>query len=1266
MDIFTSLFKPANEPRHRRTLGLFALAYFLAYELASLFPDSAGVLVAIWPAGGIALAALLLNPRALWPALLCVIFATGVLAHLVSGRTFITGMGYMTANTLETGLSAWLITRLCGDRITFTRVNEIVALLLAATIINADTAFIGAGTAMLAGGKPFWSFYKNWWIADALGLLLVTPLIVLWRQKLTAWATASWKRRLEFLMLLTVSSAGAWLVFGVNQARFPIVLHPYMLCVVLLWMALRFGPRTATTTLALVGTIAITTTALGYGSYPLGGTTPTERLLMVQTFLGVIGGVGLLLAVSQTQRRESETLLRHSEARLRTIADNLPNSILYQVRRETDGAMNFLHLSANVERFIGQPIAAPLGNPTLVYERIVPEDRPILRAARNASLQTMDIFKATVRMRDAQDKVHWVQLCSTPRREADGRVVWDGICTDVTELKETRQALNSSEALLRQFIKYTPAAVAMFDQDMRYLQASDRWLADYRLNETDILGKSHYDVFPNLPDHWKQVHRRALGGVTESCEQDPFTRTDGSAEWLQWEIRPWLKPDGSIGGVIMFTQFITERRRMEDALRVSENRLRSAMQYSPIGMGLVALDGHWLEVNPALCRIVGYAPEELTGGSFRTLEHPADREAETDFIADLLGGALENYQSERRYVHKDGQVVWGQLNVSLVRNPDGTPRHFVFQIQNITERKRGMFDLITTNTRYARHEAALTTLTRNYVAEPGNLLPVLKRITEIVAKALDLQRVSVWRYNAERKVIGCDVLFEAAAQRHSSGAELGDTVAPAYFEALMNSDVIVAHDVERDPRAKDLWESYLRPLGITSMLDVPIHSQGQPIGVFCCEHVGEKRQWKPDEQTFVIAVANLVSMHLVQAERQTLEEQLRQAQKLEALGTLAGGIAHDFNNILAAIISFAELAKMDNPENGELHENLDQILKAGNRATSLVRQILWFSRQQKQTRQHLQLSSVLTEALGLMRATLPATIEIEQQLTDRLPDVLADAAQIHQVVMNLCANANHAMRGQPGRLRVELEAVTLTPELAAANPELRPGDYVRLRISDTGHGMDETTCKRIFEPFFTTKPPGEGTGLGLSVVHGIIKGHEGAISVESTPSQGSSFTILLPTAPGAKLTTDSQHHGIPTGNGERILFVDDEPDLCEAARRMIDRLGYQPVTFNSSEAAWKAIQTQPDDYDLIVSDVTMPVLTGPDLARNVLELRPKFPIILASGYAGDMTEQSLRELGVRELVAKPLDFQALAHAINRALRAPDSVQKSSPSHDHKN
>lgn len=1241
-----------NPARLRNCLIIIGVAYFLAHELAFQLPDSAGILVTIWPAGGIGLAALLMNPQSVWRWITPTLFAAGMLANLLSGRSFVASTGFMAANLLESLASAWLITKLCGPEIKFQRVKEIIALLAAATVVNAATAAIGAGTAIYATNKHFGSFFKNWWIADALGILLVTPLIVLWKKQGLGWRSeANWKRQLEFAVFILASGVGAWVVFGVNPARFVVVPHPYMLCVLVIWLALRFGPTATISALALVGVLAIGATALGRGNFPLGGSNLTEHLLMVQTFIGVMSIVGLLLATSQTERRASEALLRRHEALLRSVGDNLPDSMIYQVMRAADGTMKFLHLSASVERLNGFKPEAVLQDSSLIYNQVVPEDLPKVLAAREISARTMQVFKVTIQLRRADGQLRWMQLCSAPRALADGQIVWDGIETDVTELKQAQQALTASEALLEQFIKHAPAAVAMLDTDLRYLQTSDRWLTDYRLDGQDLIGRSHYEVFPDIPERWKEIHRRVLRGATESCEQDPFPRADGTMEWLRWEVRPWFRADGAIGGLIMFTQVITERRRIEDALRLSENRMRSAMQYSPIGMGLVALDGIWLEVNPALCRILGYAAEELIGRNFQVIGHPDDRGTELDFTTELLSGRQENFQVEKRYQHKNGELVWSQLNVSLVRNPDGSPRHFVFQIQNITERKRHLFDLITTNTRYARHEAALSTLTRSYVPDASALATVLQKITAVVARAMEVQRVSVWRYNASRSAIVCDSLFDASTNLHSAGTELAASAAPSYFRALTDAEVIVAHAADLDPRTRELQEVYLKTLGITSMLDVPIHSQGKAIGVLCCEHVGEKRHWKPDEQTFAVAVANLVSMQLIQADRQELEEQFRQAQKLEALGTLAGGIAHDFNNILAAIISFAELAKMDNSTNDELCENLDQILKAGNRAASLVRQILWFSRQQKQTRRSIQLSGVLTEALGLIRATLPATIEIDQRLAAALPDVLADGSQIHQVVMNLCANAAHAMRGKHGQLGIELDSLQIQDASNGLKYDLPQGNYVRLRISDSGHGMDESTRKRIFDPFFTTKLPGEGTGLGLAVVHGIVKGHDGSITVQSTPGQGTTFTILFPALPAA-LTTDRQNEGVaPKGNGERIVFVDDEPELCEAARRMIDRLGYVPITFNSSEAAWAAIRTKPDDFDLMVSDLTMPALTGPDLARNVLELRPQFPIILTTGYAGDMTEELLRDLGVTELIAKPLDYYSLATAINRALRS---------------
>ncbi|HEV7924344.1 MAG TPA: PAS domain S-box protein, partial [Verrucomicrobiae bacterium] len=342
---------------------------------------------------------------------------------------------------------------------------------------------------------------------------------------------------------------------------------------------------------------------------------------------------------------------------------------------------------------------------------------------------------------------------------------------ETTELKRTRQALAANETLLHQFVQHTPAAVAMFDTQMRCLQASDRWLTDYGLDDRNIVGLTYDQMFPDQPKRWKEVYQHVLAGAIEQCERDLIRRGDGSVEWLQWEARPWHKPDGGVGGLILFTQFITARIHIEEALRMSEDKFRSAMQHSPIGMAVVGPDGRWLEVNPALCKIVGYTRGELLGTSFKSITHADDWEAGQPFVRQMLDRQIESYQIEQRYLHKNGHVIWVQLNVSLAWNPDGTPRHFVAQIQDITGRKRA------------------------------------------------------------------------------------------------------------------------------------------------------------EEQ------------------RKRLEEQLRQAQKMEALGTLAGGTAHEFNNILGIIIGYSDLAKLELADGHPITRHLDEVLKASQRAKEIVQQILTFTRQ---------------------------------------------------------------------------------------------------------------------------------------------------------------------------------------------------------------------------------------------------------------------------------------------------------------------------------
>ena len=385
-------------------------------------------------------------------------------------------------------------------------------------------------------------------------------------------------------------------------------------------------------------------------------------------------------------------------------------------------------------------------------------------------------------------------------------------------------------------------------------------------------------------------------------------------------------------------------------------------------------------------------------------------------------------------------------------------------------------------------------------------------------------------------------------------------------------------------------------------------------------------------------------------ETKKLEAQLRQAHKMEAIGTLAGGIAHDFNNILAAIIGYTEMALTDVSESSVTRHYLEQVLNAGQRAKDLVKQILASSRQQQsQERLPVEIAPVITEALKLLRASLPTTIEIRQHIVSATDVALADPIEIHQVLVNLCTNAAHAMEERGGVLEVRLDEMTVDSDAAAALAELTPGPYLRLTVSDNGHGMDATTLERIFDPYFTTKELGRSTGLGLTVVHGIVKRHQGAITVNSEPGVGTSFHAYFPKAEsGTAKEFNAAEKSILKGT-ERILFVDDEETLVEMEKSMLDWLGYKVSATTSSVEALELFRTQPNRFDIVITDYTMPHMTGVDLAKEMLRIRPDIPVILCTGFSERITEEKAREMGIRAFAMKPLELHEISAIIRRVL-----------------
>jgi CheY-like chemotaxis protein/two-component sensor histidine kinase len=334
---------------------------------------------------------------------------------------------------------------------------------------------------------------------------------------------------------------------------------------------------------------------------------------------------------------------------------------------------------------------------------------------------------------------------------------------------------------------------------------------------------------------------------------------------------------------------------------------------------------------------------------------------------------------------------------------------------------------------------------------------------------------------------------------------------------------------------------------------------------------------------------------------------------------------------------------------------LQQSLRASNRAKDLVQQILAFSRQGRQERRPLDIGPIVREGLRLLRASLPATIEIKQEIDRDLEAIEADPTQIHQVLMNLCTNAAHAMEENGGTLGVSLRRATAGGEEGGGSPDIEPGRYLRLRVSDTGEGMDPEVLKRIYDPYFTTKGPGKGTGLGLAVVHGIVQSHRGKIGVVSEPGKGTTFDIYFPQADAAAgLPGNEKTEPLPLGGQERILLVDDESAILEIGQKILDHLGYEIVTRTNGVEALELFRRNPERFDLVITDMTMPNMTGDRLSRELLKIRPELPIILCTGFSESISEEKARSLGVREFVMKPLVMKDLAKAIRRSL---DRVKK---------
>ena len=762
------------------------------------------------------------------------------------------------------------------------------------------------------------------------------------------------------------------------------------------------------------------------------------------------------------------------------------------------------------------------------------------------------------------------------------------------DLKQAEEALILSKQELALHFLQTPLGVIEWDLDFKVRSWNPAAEKTFGYTEEEILGKHASVIIPKkfkeqVDNIWTALLQQK--GGTRSTNENITKK--GETIFCQWFNTPIIDAAGNTIAVFSLIQDISDRKQAEDALKESEKRFRNLVEN--LNEGIYSLDqrGVLTYVNPTIEKSLGYGSSEIIGRPFTDFVYEEDLEYLKELFKKLLSGSLDS--DEYRVVNKNGEIRWIRSSTRPIFSGN---KHTGFEgvLFDITERKR-----------------------------PDEKLLQEKNFTEALINSLP---GTFYVYDENYQLIRWNKKHESITGYTTE--ELYLKPQKEFFDSKYEEDIKQFNKKVMD-EGEATSESY-------------VTGKDGRKAVF---YFSATRLIQGNKKYHIGVGIDITDRKRAEEDKQKLEAQLIQAQKMEAIGTLAGGIAHDFNNILSAIFGYAELSQMAMPKENRVTGYLDQILKAGDRAKDLVQQILTFSRQTEQELKPVSVKVIVKEALKLLRATLPTTIHMEQNLkSDSL--VMSDPTQIHQILMNLCTNAGHAMQEKGGVLEVELTNVELDPVFTSRYPDLEPGPYLNLTVSDTGHGMPPDVLDRIFDPFFTTKERGEGTGMGLAVVHGIVKSYGGTIYAYSEPGKGSSFKVFLP-VDESSLEPDKRIEEVIPGGTERILFIDDELALVDMGKQTLESLGYQVVTRTSSVEALNLFRAQPDRFDLVITDMTMPQMTGDKLAGELIAIREDIPVILCTGFSFGMTEEKAKEMGIKGFLMKPFVVRDIANNVRKVL-----------------
>jgi len=945
------------------------------------------------------------------------------------------------------------------------------------------------------------------------------------------------------------------------------------------------------------------------------------------------GGPRLMLAAFEVLAMQ-----RQAEIELRAVTDFSPVGVYLQ-----DALGNCLYVNRRWEELTGMSFADARQHGWM--QLIHPDDLPAATAAWADASHLDDYFQHDLRLRRPDGQVRWVSVRAGRVNMADGALKgYAGTLIDISARKSTEAQLAASEARLRACIESTPyVAVQWFDEQGRVTYWNSASENIFGWSAAEAMGRK-LDELMHSPEETEAFvallqEVKATGRPHGPMEYE-FHRRDGSRGVCLSTVFAIPAEDGHARFVCMDVD--TSARRLADRIVAGQH---SILELIALGTPLAVVleqTARFIELNAPglLASVLVLAPDGVT---LRHGAAPSLPESYNRAISGVRAG--EGVGSCGTAVARRAAVVAEDIATD--------PLWTDYRTLALAHGLRACWSTPVLSAR-----GGLLGTFACYHRAPHVPTRQEERLVEL---AVSLAGIAIERDRSQ-------AVFRASEQRlrllvdhsHDIVMEFSPDGVVHHASANLTTQLGLR---DGDVRMDVLW-ARIHPDDRVLVTDALLHSQGE--ATFRFQRGATDWLWldarvrrfngADGEPRLVVFASDVTARKAQEAEQARLEAQLRQAQRLEAIGTLAGGVAHDFNNILAGILGHVELLAMDLPPDSPMQESMRQIQRGTLRARDLVRQILTFSRGGEVHCVPLRLSTVVQEALKLLRALLPSSIEIVTAWPQEEPLIRADEGQIHQIIMNVGSNAARAIGGRPGRLTVSVAVVELDESFTDGHPPLLPGRHVRLTIADDGCGMDAAVRQRIFDPFFTTRPPGQGTGLGLAMVHGIVQMHQAAVTVVSEPGAGASFEFHFRAAETAVADSPAAELRLPLGRGQHILVVDDEEAVVWAARSFLERLHYRATGLQHSAEAIECFAQAPQMFDAVLTDLTMPQLGGLELARRLRGMRPDVPVILMSGYLLGVDNKELRAAGVVQVVQKPFGIHALAEAVSQALDGPGSTE----------